>query len=178
MSIFKNIGLALPAWDFLIIVFFVAIAFLYGLLFRKDRVAAVLISVYMALAVINVVPYINGFSAKSFGIGSNFTLKLIIFLIIFAGLFFVFSRGSLLRSMGFSLGGRKWQVVIFSFLSAGLLLSVIFSFVPPEAAEHLMPITKRIFLSDIGKFLWVTAPIAAMVALKGGSHRGRPPLDV
>jgi hypothetical protein len=176
MSFFKNIDWSMPAWDFLIIAFFLIVAFAYGSLFRKDRVASVLVSIYMALAIVNTAPYINSFSVKNSGVGSNFTLKLIIFLIIFIGLFFVLARGSFLRSLGFSLGGKKWQVIIFSFLSAGLLLSIIFSFIPSEASKNLLPLTKKIFISDLGKFLWITTPIVAMVLFKSRSGRGRPPL--
>lgn len=176
MNFIRSIDWAMPAWDFIIIIFFVAVAFAYGLLFRKDRITSVLVSIYMALAVVNTAPYINSFSVKNLGAGSNFTFKLIIFLVIFIGLFFILARGSLLRSLGFSLGGRKWQVIIFSFLSAGLLLSVIFSFLPLGAAGNLLPLTKKIFTSELGRFLWITTPIVAMVLFKGGGGRGRPPL--
>jgi hypothetical protein len=178
MQFLQSIDWTMPTWDLFIVIFFVIAAFLYGLSLGKDRVIVILVSIYMALAVINTAPYLNDLSGKDINIdfGHNFAFKVTLFLGVFIALFFLLSRSALSRAFGSSGGGSWWQVILFSFLHIGLLISVILSFLPFQTAEHLMPITRQIFTSDLGKFLWITTPIVAMVVFKGGSNRGRPPL--
>ncbi len=179
MQFLQSIDWAMPTWDLFIVIFFVIAAFLYGLSLGRDRVIVILVSIYMALAVINTAPYLNDWSGKDINVnlGPNFAFKVTLFLGVFIALFFLLSRSALSRAFGSSGGGGSWwQVILFSFLHIGLMISVVMSFLPTETAEHLLPLTRQIFTSELGKFLWITTPIAAMVLFKGGSNRGRPPL--
>jgi len=73
------------------------------------------------------------------------------------------------RQAGICLGQGSWfQVIIFSFLQVGLLISVILSFLPAEIASELLPITKDIFTSDKAQFAWLLAPILAMIIIGRG----------
>ncbi len=62
--------------------------------------------------------------------------------------------------------GKWWQVILFSFLHVGLLISVALSYLPPEAGERLAPFTRDVFISDPGKFFWIVAPVFAMMISK------------
>jgi len=173
MQFLQSINWAMPTWDLFIVIFFIIGAFLYGFSLGRDRVIVILVSIYMALAVINTSPYLNALSGKDISIhfGTNFTLKVTLFLGVFVALFFLLSRSALSRTFGNTSTGGWWQVILFSFLHVGLLISVILSFLPLQAIEHLLPITRKIFTSDLGKFLWITAPIVAMILFKGGRER-------
>jgi len=86
---------------------------------------------------------------------------------LFLVLFFFLSRSALQRSIASrDEKGAWWQVIIFSVLHVGLLLSVILSFLPKEALEHLSPVTRQIFTHDGVRFAWLTLPIIAMIILK------------
>jgi len=99
-------------------------------------------------------------------IGQIFAFKLGLFLLIFAMLFFLFSRSTLLRSVsGHERHGAWWQIPIFSVLHIGLLLSIALSFLPQDALYGLTPFTREVFTSDIGMFVWITLPIGAMIIL-------------
>lgn len=169
MPFLQNINWAVPSWDLFIIIFFVVGAFLYGLSLGKERVIVILVSIYMALAVINTAPYLDKLYGREINInfGPNFAFKVTLFLGVFIALFFLLSRSALSRTFGSGSTGSWWQVILFSFLHVGLLISVILSFLPLEAAEHLLPTTRHIFTSELGKFVWITAPIAAMILFKG-----------
>lgn len=162
-----------PSWDLFIILFFIVAGFLYGLSLGRDRVIVILISVYMALAVVNSAPFIGNFQAD-IGIDQFFAFRISTFVVVFILLFFMMSRSALLSTIASSdTRGSWWQVLLFSFLHVGLLISITLSFLPPSAATHLAPLTQKIFVQDIGRFIWIVAPIVAMVLIKGGAEEKR-----
>lgn len=168
-SFIANINWAQPTWDLFIILFFIVAGFLYGLSLGRDRVIVILISVYMALAVVNSAPFIGNFQAD-IGIDQFFVFRISTFVVVFIVLFFMMSRSALLSTVASSdTRGSWWQVLLFSFLHVGLLVSITLSFLPPSASAHLAPLTQKIFVQDIGRFIWIIAPIAAMILIKGGA---------
>src|SRR5512143_4108673 len=54
-----GINWAAPTWDLFIVLFFVVTVFLYGLSLGRDRIIVILVSIYMALAVVSNAPYIG-----------------------------------------------------------------------------------------------------------------------
>lgn len=166
-SFVANVNWSHPTWDLFIVLFFIVAGFLYGLSLGRDRVIVILISVYMALAVVNSAPFIGNFQADV-GINQFFVFRMSAFVVVFIVLFFLMSRSALLATVASSdTQGAWWQVLLFSFLHVGLLISITLSFLPPSAATHLAPLTQKIFVQDIGRFIWIVAPIAAMVLIKG-----------
>lgn len=164
-----GLNLTTPSWDLFILIFFVVAVFIYGFSLGRNRIVVILVAIYMALAVVNSAPFVDTWIAKAMGMG-NFTqafgFKIGLFLVIFALLFFLFSRSTLLRNVtGSEHAGAWWQVPIFSILHIGLLLSIALSFLPKEMTMQLAPLTREIFTSEIGRFVWITAPIAAMIIL-------------
>lgn len=168
-----KIDWAHPSWDLFIILFFVIAGFLYGLSLGRDRVVVILISIYMALAVVNSAPFIGNFQT-SIGLDHFFAFRISTFLVVFILLFLLLSRSSLLSSVTAESRGAWWQVLLFSFLHVGLLISITLSFLPPSASTHLAPLTQKIFVQDIGRFIWIVAPIAALIVIKGGASKKLP----
>lgn len=156
----NNVNWATPTRDIFIIIFFVVAVFLYGLSLGRDRVLVVLVSIYMALAVVANAPFLTS-------LPGNFAVKAGTFLGVFLLLFFLISRTALTRIFGNLAAGRLWQVLLFSVLQVGLLISVTLSFLPAEATAHLHPLTVRVFVSEMGRFTWIAAPIVAMVFFSG-----------
>lgn len=168
-----NIDWSKPSWDLFIILFFIVAGFLYGLSLGRDRVIVILISVYMALAVVNSAPFIGNFQAD-IGIDQFFAFRISTFVVVFIVLFFLMSRSALLSTVASSdARGSWWQVLLFSFLHVGLLISITLSFLPPAASTHLAPLTQKIFVEDTGRFIWIVAPIVAMMLIKGGAAEKR-----
>lgn len=176
-SSLAGVTLSNPTWDLFIILFFVIAVFIYGISLGRDRNIIILIGIYMALAVVGSAPF--QILEEKFGaspIGQFVVLKTVLFLGTFIILFFLLSRSSLLKSMGFQMSGPWWHAFLFSVLHVGLLVSVTLSFLPGKAIERLAPITKLVFTSDFGRFAWIIAPILAMIVLPESlTRRGRPP---
>lgn len=160
-----------PSWDLFIILFFVVASLMYGLSLGRDRLLVILVSIYMALAVVKHVPFITDFDA-SFNINDTFALRVSVFLGIFVLLFFLLSQSALMRTLGVhSERGPLWQVLVFSILHVGLLISVTLSFFPSSASDILSPLTKLLFVGDVAKATWVLLPVFAM-AFVGRSSSG------
>lgn len=153
-----------------IVLFFLVAAFLYGFSLGRDRVIVILVSLYMALAVVNYAPFIKNLNAEINLSTSLFAFRISAFLGVFLALFFFLSRSAILHSLASgNAPGKWWQVLLFSVLHAGLLVSVVLSFLPVETLGYLAPATREIFTSEFGRFLWVTLPILAMVGLKSST---------
>ncbi len=172
-SFIANIDWSKPSWDLFIILFFIVAGFLYGLSLGRDRIIVILISVYMALAVVNTAPFIGNYTAD-IGINQFFGFRISTFVVVFIALFFLMSRSALLSTVASSdARGSWWQVLLFSFLHVGLLISITLSFLPASASANLAPLTQQVFVQDTGRFAWIVAPILAMVLIKGGAAEKR-----
>lgn len=161
-----NIDWATPTWDLFIILFFVVAGLLYGLSLGRDRIVVILVSIYMAMAVATTAPYIGELNAQ-IGIQNVFVFQISAFLTAFIALFLLLSRSALLKTIAVGdAQGSWWQVLVFSVLHVGLLVSITLSFLPPEAAEGLSPLTRQMFASEGARFGWIIAPILLMVILR------------
>lgn len=168
-SYVATINWASPTWDLFIILFFLIAGFLYGLSLGRDRIIVILVSIYMALAVVTTAPYI-GNVATEIGLSQLFVLRISAFLAVFIVLFFLLARSALLKTIASSdSDGAWWQVLLFSFLHVGLLIAITLSFLPPEASQNLAPVTRRLFVTDTARFIWILLPIIAMIVIKGGA---------
>jgi len=154
-----------PSWDLFIFLFFIIASLLYGISLGRDRIIVILVSIYMALAIVNYIPFINEFTAN-ISVNDAFALKVSVFLGVFILLFFFLSHSALLRTIGHSAAqGPLWQIMIFSFLHVGLLISVTLSFFPHSLSAVLSPTTQFVFTSDFAKAVWVSLPLLAMMVL-------------
>lgn len=151
-----------PTWDLFIVIFFLVTVFLYGLSLGRDRIIVILVSIYMALAVISNAPLVDTGAE-----GESFAIRVTAFLAIFILLFFLLSRSALMNTFGTLAAGTWWQVFVFSTFHVGLLVSITLSFLPKDAIGHLAPITQQIFASETGRFFWIVAPIIGMSMLRG-----------
>src|SRR3990170_2171593 len=106
-DLIASIDLSRPSWDLFIILFFVAAAFIYGLSLGRDRIVVILVSIYMALAVVNYAPYLSSISGQV-GIDSIFVVRISAFLLTFLGLFFMLSRSALMRTIAKPEDSGSW----------------------------------------------------------------------
>src|SRR3989344_1823418 len=161
LSGFLGIDWSAPTWDILILIFFVLSVLVYSFTLGRDRIVAILIATYLALAVTTNLPfldvateYINSFGAVAY--------RLSAFLIVFILLFILLTRSQFIQGLS-SLDCSWWQVILFGLLQAGLFTSIVLSLLPAEALPFLSEYTRTIFFSDLGRFCWVALPILALV---------------
>jgi hypothetical protein len=157
-----------PTWDLFIILFFVVSAFVYGLTLGRDRIILILIAVYIALAIIGAMPFIDDVVIGDFGDDNIFISNIVLFLITFVALFFLLSRSALLRALARSdAPGAWWQIIVFSLLHVGLLISITLSFIPEQHYTELSSFTRDWFVGPQAEFFWIIAPIAALALVSG-----------
>lgn len=161
----NGINWAVPTWDLFIVLFFVVTVFLYGISLGRDRIIVILMSIYMALAVVSNAPFLTQIHAD-ININQYGAFKVTTFIGLFILLFFLLSRSALLRTFGNLAAGTWWQVFMFSIMQVGLLVSIVLSLLPADAVGHLTPITRQIFTTEGAKFGWIVAPIIGMVFMK------------
>lgn len=164
----KNLNLAQPTWDIFVLLFFICATLLYGITLGRDRIILTLIAIYIALAVVNTAPYLSSLRPS----GSDFALRMGLFVGAFIVLFFALARSAFLRNIGSPVSGKWWQVIMWSFLHVGLLTSVILSFLPGTALRYFAPFTQMIFTGNLGKFFWLITPIIVMIFI--GEDRRMP----
>jgi hypothetical protein len=157
-----------PTWDLFIILFFVIAALVYGISLGRDRILVILVAIYMALAVVKYLPFLTEFSAR-ISVNDAFAFRVSIFLGLFILLFFFLSQSALLRTFASGAAqGSLIQVIVYSVLHVGLLISVTLSFFPQDLSGVLSPLTQTLFLSDAAKAVWIITPLLAMAIFGRG----------
>lgn len=171
----QGIDWSRPSWDLFIFLFFFVISFLYGFSLGRDRILVILVSIYIAMAVVPAFPYLDKLYLDLSVQG--FAFKVTSFYIIFIVLFFLLSRSALVNLLGAQntgVGDNFIEVILFSILHVGLLVSITLSFLPEVALARLATGTREVFTSEMGKFLWLVAPVVAMIVFSHHSwRRGR-----
>ena len=167
MDYASNFDFSNPSWDLFIVIFFVVGSLLYGFSLGRTRVIVLLVSMYIALAIANSAPYLNqlNFSTK-INIENWGTLKITTFVGMFVMLFFVLSRSALIKSINDDTQGKWWQILLFSFLQVGLLISIILSYLPHNVSGNLAALTQNVFASEAGRLAWLVLPVFAMMLVR------------
>lgn len=148
-----------PTWDMFLIGFFVVGALLYGMSLGKDRIIAIMMSIYMALAVVATLPAF----VLNVRVNESYTVQITAFFAVFVVLFFLLSRQAVLNALSPSGEGKWWQTLLFSLLHVGLLVSVTLSYLPVTMLSKFSPFTVLLFTAEWARFGWIIAPIVAMM---------------
>ena len=142
---------------------------LYGLVAGRDRVIHVMIALYLSLAIVTNAPII-GVLYRWFQSVQSSTIRLLCFLGVFIFVFFLLWRSHILRAMARE-RGRFWEAGLFSLLLMGLVVTIVLLLVPREVVDPLPALLKTLFASDLGRSLWLIAPLIALI------FTGRPSLE-
>jgi len=167
----STLGWASPSWDIMLILIFIVAALVFSMSFGRRRVVVLLFSIYISLAVVNTLPYLENIFSDNW-LDKLFAVKIAVFLTVFIGLYISLDRSALLRYMrGSSQFTPSWQVMALSLLHTGLLISITLSFLPLNLVEYLSFFTKSVFVSEGGQFFWMVAPIITLGLIKKPSKR-------
>ncbi|MFH1426136.1 MAG: hypothetical protein ABIG66_01750 [Candidatus Kerfeldbacteria bacterium] len=157
-----GLDFANPSWDVFLILFFLVAALLYGISLGRDRIIVILISIYMALAVVETVPNF----ILNIDWNNQYAFQITTFISVFVILFFLISRSALLRTLGNNASrGKFLHTIIFSVLHVGLMISISMTYLPASMIGKFAPFTQTIFTNEWMVFAWVVAPIVAMIVL-------------
>ncbi len=156
-----------PSWDLFIFLFFIVATFVYGFTLGRSRIMVLLISTYMAIALIRTAPFLLNTQSVTIGSSPLFIVQITAFIAIMLLIFFFLSNSALRRAFAANeVQGKVWQIIAFSVLHAGLLVATVLSFVPLERRDALLGVTKSLFTTDTALFLWTLAPIIVMMFIR------------
>ena len=160
--------------DILCLVVFAILSFGYGFIIGRDRAVIVLLSLYMAFCVVTNTPVIAMVS-QGLGFGRFPALRVGWFLGLFIVFFLILWRSSTLKNLARDRG--HWlHAGIFGILEIGFLSSAILFLLPTPWIEALPHSFQYVFLRDVGRSIWLLAPIVGLAAL-GRSSGGELSLD-
>lgn len=159
-----NLFLSNPTWDILLLLFFFAAIFVYGLMVGRNRIIVLLFASYPAALINEYLKYPDSF----FG---NLNIAQIIFLKSFSFFVLTILIFWILKKSGFSrkeLNKKTGQVLFLSFLNVGFWANIIFGYVLSLSAEiiKLAPISKLLFGSNYAHVIWLMLPILALYWLE------------
>lgn len=160
------------SWDLGILLFLLVASFIYAFAIGYKKVVFFLPSMYIALVIVDLMPYIENFT-KEMPEFQTFMVRVGVFLILTAALSF-FSEGSFLR-LSFNPSKREgvsiWQQAILSFVTIGFLASSSLSFLPAMYYNKLSTITQEFFLFNNAHFWWALAGVVILVLVKRREKR-------
>jgi len=164
IAVVKNSAAAVignPTWDMMLVFLFIAIGFFYGISATRKRIVSLLIYTYVAVAVSVLIP--EGTLAAILPTIEVFYLRAGAFIAALL-LLYLFLVDRPRRN-----SPREepwWQLFFLSFLQIGLLLHIIFSFLPLEKIKELAPVTRTVFAAARAHLWWYLLPLVALAVMK------------
>lgn len=148
-----------PSWDLIVLFFFVAVGFFYGISAGKSKLVSFLVSLYVSGFLFDKFYYLD-YIIKTNSVASTFMARVAVFLIILFIINLLFSKVLRLSSEGSE--KKWWQALLLSFLAAGLLFSYLFHLFPAKEVFTFSPIAQNFFASNSAFFWWLTLPLVAL----------------
>lgn len=152
-----------PSWDLIVLFFFIAVGFFYGISAGKSKLISFLLSLYVSGFLFDKFYYLDQI-IKTDSIVSTFMARVVIFLVILFIINLLFSKVLRLGSEGSE--KKWWQALLLSFLSSGLLFSYLFHLFPAKEVFTLSPIVQNFFASSDAFFWWLTLPLVALFLVR------------
>ncbi len=151
-NLFMNLGLPkVLAGDLSFLTFFFLISVAFGMVIGRFRLINVLINVYIAIAILTVVP-VEILRPHSLATLFVFIVSILILTLMDSHLFDIHISGS---------GGSFfWRLFVMSFFEAGLIFSVMISFWGKEVAGSYFSMEiYNLFASTYARIFWMLAPL-------------------
>lgn len=152
-----NSFLSNPTWDILLLLFFFAAVFIYGLAVGRNRIIVLLLASYPAALINEYVPYPKNLLAN-LNIAQSLFLKSFSFFILTIIIFWILNKSGFSRK---EINRKTGQVLFLSFINVGLWANIIFGYVlslKPEIIK-LAPLNQMLFGSDLAHFVWFVIPV-------------------
>ncbi len=140
--------------DISFLMFFIIISIAFGMVIGRFRLINVLINVYIAIAILTVMPK-DFFLPQSIMALLFFVVAVIALTIIDSHLFDIHISGS---------GGSFfWRLFVMSFFEAGLIFSVFISFWDEDTLLKIISSDiYSLFVSQYARIFWMLAPLAVL----------------
>lgn len=159
-----NSFLSNPTWDILLLIFFFAAVFVYGLMVGRNRMIVLLFASYPAALINEYIKYPDSF-LENLNIAQTIFLKSFSFFVLAVLVFWVLKKSGFSRK---ELNKKTSHVLFLSFLNVGLWANIFFGHALSLGAEiiKLAPLNKLLFGSNYAHIIWLVLPILALFWLE------------
>ena len=147
--------LGITSWELIIILFLVGAGFLLGLALGKNRTFLLLLGAYISSALLSVVPF-KKLLPTFFEKEENFVVLIVLYLALIGIVYFLFSRSILKSGRG---AKAIFQTFFYALFLIGIILSMVFSFLPQDLISEFSDLTLKIFSSSLARTLWFVVPL-------------------
>ena len=155
-----NQFLSNPTWDILLLLFFFAAVFIYGVVVGRNRIIVLLFASYPAALINEYIKYSDSF-LENLNIAQEIFLKSFVFFVLAILIYWILKKSGFSRK---ELSKKTGQVLFLSFLNVGLWANVIFGYASVLSSEviKLAPLTKLLFGSNLAHLIWLLLPILVL----------------
>lgn len=157
--------------DWILLLIFLAVAFVYGLSMGRSRLVVVTLGIYFSFILTRAIPW-KQLTFLGIKEAPTSTVQIFIFLALILGFYFLIPHSALRSAL--KLQGRRrsgwWPVLILSILQIGLILEVVIGFLPAKVVAGLSPLAQLIFSGPIAQFCWLLLPISAIMFLRSRQY--------
>ena len=164
---FEQISLILsqPAWDVVVLLFFLVSGIVYGMVAGRGRLLAIFVALYISQLLFAHLSYFDAFVAGR-GFLAVFVFRTIAFIALFLLIAVLFAK-TVFRAK--DVERRVISLMILSLLETGLFISVVVRLLPERELFTLSPLVARMFANDAAYFWWLVLPLVAFpfVARRG-----------
>lgn len=156
-------------WILLLI--FLAVAFVYGLSMGRSRLVVVTLGIYFSFILTWAIPW-KQLTFLGIKEAPTSNVQIFIFLALILGFYFLIPHSALRSAL--KLQGRRrsgwWPVLILSILQIGLILEIVIGFLPAKVVASLSSLAQLIFSGPIAQFCWLLLPILAIMFLRSRQY--------
>jgi len=146
-----------PALDVLVIVFFLAAGFFWGMMGGKSKLLSFLLATYLALFIS---PLAFEF-LDQYKIAPHPYRNLTVHVAVFALLFIVCER-VLFRGLGRA-SFKWWQAFVISFLAVGIFIAGTLNIISLKGIIKLSPLVINLFAGSSAYLFWAIAPLVGLL---------------
>lgn len=163
-GLFVNLGLPEKiSGDISLFLVLAAVSVGLGMYIGRFRLVNVLINIYIAVAILNVIP--EKWLGSSDVLPAIFFLVVVVFLTIIGDYLFDIHISNTVPS------GFFWRLLVMSFLEMGLVFSIIISLLPKKMVlQYISENSLVYFSSPYAQIFWMVIPLVFLLFL---SKRGR-----
>lgn len=156
MGQLASVNFNITSWELIILLFLIGGGFLLGILIGKNKIFLMLLGSYISSAILSVVP-IKKMFPNFFIQEENFVVLIILYLVLIGIVYFIFSRTSKkARNKGF---WSIFQIFFYALFLVGIVLSMVFSFLPKDLISQFSSLTLNIFNTSFARTLWFVIPL-------------------
>lgn len=156
MGQLANVNIGITSWELIILLFLIGGGFLLGLLLGRDKLFLMLLASYISSALLSIVP-LEKMLPEFFRTEENFVVLIVLYLVLIGIIYFI-----LLRSFSRSSARKNksiFQIFFFSVFLIGIVLSIVFLFLPQDLISAFSPLTLRVFDTSLARVLWFVVPL-------------------